>query len=108
MATMQVVVPLFPSADYAYNISFERVAYTLRFYFNERAQQWYVDLRYAGGEPIVLGEAVVDEYPMFLDYGLPEMTGYFWLEPIGKKQNETVNNPLQIWDYYNLYYIYEE
>jgi len=103
---MYVPIPLYPDPDYNYFISLERVAYKLRFYYNERMQQWIMDIRYANGDPIILGEAVVPEYPIFFDYAT-ELEGFFWLHPIGKKQNHTVANPYQLSEYYQLFYFYE-
>lgn len=102
-----VKLPLYRDADYEYTVSLERVSYKLRFYYNERMEQWIADLRYANNDPIVLGEAVSPEYPLFVDYRL-ELTGFFWLEPIGKSKNETISNPLEIDKYYNLFYFYED
>jgi hypothetical protein len=35
-------------------------------------------------------------------------TGFFYLESVGKEQNETVENPFEIWKYYKLFYGYIE
>lgn len=102
----RVHLPLFKDADYEYTVSLERVAYKLRFYYNERMEQWMVDLRYANNDPIILGEAVVPQFPMFRDY-LTELSGFFWLEPIGKSKNETISNPFELEKYYKLFYFYE-
>lgn len=104
---MYVELPLYQDPAYTYITSLERVAYKLRFYYNERMQQWIVDLYYANNDPVVLGEAVVPGYPMFLDY-TTELSGFLWLEPIGKSQNETIQNPFELNKYYRLYYFYEE
>lgn len=101
-----VELPLYADADYSYFASLEQVSYKLRFYFNERMQQWIIDLYYSNGEPIVLGQALVPEYPLFFDYVI-ELTGFFWLEPIGEKKNETISHPLQLSEYYKLSYYYE-
>lgn len=107
MALNSINLPLFPEADYEYIISLERVAYKIRFYYNERMQQWIVDLRYADNTPIVLGEALVPEYPLFFDYNL-ELSGMFWLEPIGESINETIINPFELNQYYRLFYWFED
>lgn len=106
MENYYIELPLYPDPDYVYFISLERVAYKLRFYYNERMEQWIVDLRYADNTPIVLGESVVEQYPMFADYAI-EPTGYLWLEPIGKSQNHTVSHPYEISKYYKLFYYYQ-
>lgn len=98
-------IPLYQTPDYRYYVSLEKVSYQIRFYYNERAERWIVDLSYSSGEPIVLGAALVSQYPMFYDYDL-DMNGFFWLEPIGKSKNETISNPYEIDKYYRLYYVF--
>jgi len=107
MTINYVNIPLYSDPDYEYIISLERVAYKIRFYYNERMQQWIIDLRYADNTPIVLGEALVPSYPLFYDYNLEDLSGLFWLEPIGKNMNETIQNPFELNQYYKLYYYYE-
>lgn len=105
MNDLYVNLPLYPDSDYEYTISLERTAYKIRIYFNRRIEQWIIDLSYANNDPIVLGEALVPLYPIFYDYDI-ELSGFFWLEPIGKNQNETVINPFELSQYYKLYYVY--
>ena len=107
MSVNYVNLPLFSEPDYEYIISLERVAYKIRFYYNERMQQWIIDLRYANNDPIILGEALVPRFPIFLDYDI-ELTGTFYLEPIGDFKNETVINPFELNQYYKLYYYWDD
>ena len=102
-----VELPLYADPAYSYYASLDRLSYELRFYYNERMQQWIVDLAYSDGTLLVQGEAVVPRYPMFADYSIG-MNGFFWLEPIGKNQNETVSNPYELSKYYRLLYFYLE
>lgn len=108
MALNYVFLPLFQDADYEYVVSLQRVAYKLRFFYIEREERWAIDLRYADNTPIVLGAALVPEYPLFLDYYIEDLTGTFWLEPIGKNKNETVSNPFELNEYYRLFYYFED
>ena len=107
MTVMFVTLPLHSDEDYQYTIALEKVAYNIRLYYNFRMEQWVMDLRYANNEPLVLGVAIVPNYPMLVDYILP-LSGMFWLEPIGKKQNETITNPFELNKYYNFFYIYDD
>lgn len=107
MALFRKELPLYTDPDYSYVISLDRVAYKVRLYYNERMEQWILDLSYANGDPVVLGEAIVEQYPMFIDYAT-ELTGFFWLEPIGMDQNETTSNPFHLSKYYRFFYYYEE
>jgi hypothetical protein len=107
MSEYYVYIPLFPDPNYEMIVSLERTAYKIRAYYNERMQAWIMDLRYVDNTPLVLGQRIVPNYPLMLDYDLP-LTGYFWLEAIGDNINETVSNPFELNQYYRLYYIYEE
>lgn len=107
MALNSINLPLYSDPDYEYIIPLERVAYKVRFYYNRRIEGWIIDLRYANNDPIVLGERLVPEYPLFLDYQLEDLTGTFWLESIGRNINETISNPYEVYEYYKLYYHYE-
>ncbi len=101
-------LPLYTDGDYYYTISLQGNAYKIRFYYNERIESWSFDLRLSDDTPLVLGASLVKHYPIFIDYYLPNLTGYFWLEEIGKDINNTVTHNLEIWKYYKLYYIWEE
>lgn len=108
MATRLINLPLREISNYFFTVSLEGIAYEIWLYYNERMQQWIFNLSDVQGNKIVMGEALVPEYPMFLDYILPDLTGAFILVPIGKTQNETVINPFQISRYYNFYYVYDD
>ena len=108
MTIKTVSLPLFQDADYHYVIPLENVAYQLRFYYNERMSQWMVDLSLADGTPLVMGEALTRAYPLFFDYEIPGLTGVFLLDLIGPDMNETRGNPFEIWNYFNLVYIYDD
>ena len=108
METIVLELPLYKDPDYAYIVSLQGRAYKIRLYYNERMSRWIFNLAYADGAPIVTGEALSLEYPLFLDYGVEDLTGYFYLSPIGKKQNNTELHPFELQKYYKLYYVYEE
>lgn len=108
MSQVYLKLPVYQSPNYSYNISLEGTAYRLRFTYNERCERWCMDLMLPDGTPLVVGEAISVEYPMFIDYNIEGLTGWFFFAPIGKSQNETIINPYEIWDYYELYYTYFE
>lgn len=108
MAKVVEQLPLYEEPDYFYVVALEDIAYQLRFYYNERVQRWAIDLSYADNTPIILGEHLAREYPLFLDYEIIGLSGYFYLEPIGKPINETNEHPYEIWKYFNFYYIYDD
>ncbi len=108
MARVVNILPLYQDADYSYTVSLEGIAYKIRLYFNERVQRWAIDLFYADGTPIVLGESLVRNYPIFLDYQIEGLSGYFYIEEIGKDINETNKHFFEIWKYFRFYYIYDD
>lgn len=107
--TIQVLdIELATDPDYQFIVPLEGVSYLLRLYYNERLEQWVIDLLTSGDDPIVLGAGIVPEYPLFVDYGITNLSGFFWLQPIGKNQNETVQNPFDLKKYYDLWYVYDD
>lgn len=103
-----VILPLFADAYYSYSISLEGNSYILEFIYNERAELYYLNLKDAASNPIVLGAALVPNYPIMLDYSLPDLTGGFWLE---KKSLSSQSEPYKTYpdklnEYYDFYYTY--
>ena len=98
-------LPLFQESDYFYTVPLEGIAYKIRLYYNVKLEAWTMDISFANGEKIVCGVKVIPEYPMLIDHEMP-FSGFFVLAPIGKNQNETKNNPYDLWKYYNLFYGY--
>jgi hypothetical protein len=101
-----IELPLFDDIDYEYTVALEAVAYRLRFYYNARNESWALDISFADGVPITLGNRVLPGYPMTIDDTKP-YSGFLYLEPIGEEDNETISNPYEIWKYYRLIYAYE-
>lgn len=109
MANKYVSLPLFPDADYEYSIALQGNSYILRFIYNERMMLYTISLSDADNNPIVMGEALVPNYPLFLEYALFPLTGYFFMEDkadINVQPYKTY--PDKIDRYYRLYYIYSE
>ena|SRR5690625_2849372 len=102
----RIKLALFNSPDYFYTIPLEGVLYKIRIYYNERMKWWMIDLRKANNDPIVLGQRLSPLYPLFENYNIEGMTGWFFLSPKGKYKNETISNPLSIHKYYNFYYYF--
>lgn len=102
-----IELPLFSDPSYFYFINLEGASYKVEFYFVERSRSWVFDLSYADGTPIVLGERVVQNYPMLFNHTTP-LSGAFFLIPIGDDRNYTVEEDYQIDKYFRLFYIYEE
>lgn len=109
MADHYVTMSLFPEPFYTYTIAFQDNSYILEFVYNERARLYFINLYDAENNPIVLGEALVPNYPIFLDYALYPLTGFLWMEEKANIISEAYKAyPDSIDQYYNLFYIYSE
>lgn len=109
MSTQYVVMPLFEDAFYSYSISLQDETYVVSVQYNERSEQWLLNLADADSVPIFSGVGLVPLYPIALDYAIFPLTGFFWLEPIAEINAEQYKMyPEQLNQYYRMYYIYEE
>lgn len=109
MTTEFISLALFPDADYTYAVALQGVSYNLEFIYNERIQLYSLSLYDQNNNPIVLGEALVPNYPIFKDYALFPLTGFFWME----EKADIISEPYKVFpdsidQYYNLFYIYEQ
>lgn len=108
MAIKYVNLPLYSDSNYEYMVALERVTYKIHLYYNDRMEKWIYDIKFVDDTPVVLGEALSDEYPLMYDYELDELSGFLYLAPIGENQNQTLMNPFEIYKYYRLYYFYDD
>lgn len=109
MNTIYVELPLYLDEKYRYGIALESVSWQFTFYWNGRAGQWHMDIRREDQTPLVLGQALVPQYPMLVDYNLEEsgMTGYFLLLPINNAiVDEITKDHTIIPEFFRLYYVY--
>lgn len=107
MAEKYVSLPLFSDSYYEYSIALQEDSYILRFIYNERMQLYTISLYDADNNPIVVGEALVPSYPIFFEYALYPLTGYFYMEEKANILSEPYKvYPDQIHQYYDLYYIF--
>lgn len=109
METVYVELPLYNQRNYTYGVSLEGRSYVLSFYWSVKSRQWHMDLRLEDRTPILLGQALVPQYPMFVDYNLEElgMTGYFELMPVNVALSTKVSEAGDIVpEFFKLYYVY--
>ncbi|MNF79452.1 hypothetical protein D3C85_173400 [compost metagenome] len=107
MADNFVILPLSSDAFYEYAVSLEGNSYILQFVYNERASLYFFSLYTAERVPVVLGEALVPTYPLFTDYALPNLTGYFCLQEKATITGEPYKEfPDKINEYYDLFYLF--
>lgn len=109
MAVKVVNLPLYSDAFYSYAVSIERVSYFIKFRYNTRTKKWYFDLFTRDNQPVLVGQAIVPEYPITFDYVNP-YSGFFWLEPLPDVDPEKSKAyPRDIHKYYSFsYYYYKE
>lgn len=108
MAKKYVSLPLFSDAYYEYGIALQGGSYILRFIYNERMKLYTLSLLSADLVPIVMGEALVPNYPVFFEYATYPLTGYFYMY---EKAN-IISEPYKVYpeninEYYELVYVYE-
>lgn len=109
MAKKYISLPLFSDAEYEYTVALQGDSYTLRFTYNERMKLYTVSILSADLVPIVMGEALVPSYPMFFEYAIYPLTGYFYMY---EKAN-IISEPYKVYpeninEYYELVYIYDD
>lgn len=109
MAVKYVSLPLFSDPDYEYSVALQGDSYILRFIYNERMRLYTISLYDADSNPIVLGEALVPNYPIFFEYAIYPLTGYFFMEEKANIQKE----PYKVYsdsldEYYSMFYIYDD
>lgn len=108
MSLQYIILPLFEDAFYSYSVALEDNTYVINIRYNERSEQWIMDLLDAASNPIVAGVGVVPLYPIMLDYAITNMTGFFWLEPIAEMNTEQYKQyPEKLNQYYRMFYIYD-
>ena len=109
MATRYVSLPLYTDADYQYEVNLEGNYYTLRIYYNERVEGWFVEIRSGENDLLVAGEQLVVYHLIMGFYSqLPDLTGFFWLEPKGDYANNILGSTVNLSEYYRLYYVYTD
>lgn len=109
--TTAIEVPLYTDLKYRYGIALEGQSYQFTFYWNERCSQWHMDLRLENQTPILLGYALVPQYPMTIDYNLEDvgLTGYFMLLPVSATISNKISEESSIMpQFFSLFYIYEQ
>lgn len=108
-STVYIEMPLFTEEKYRYGISLEGTSWQFTFYWNGRAGQWHMDIRREDQTPLVLGQPLVAQYPMLVDYNLEEqgLTGYFLLMPVNAAiDNQITEGSNIVPEFFKLYYVY--
>ena len=108
MAIIQKTLPLFNKSFYGYSTSLEGNTFYLTFEYKKRINHWLFSLSDAEQNVLVSGQKLTPDTPLFYDYRLPNLTGYFLFTPIKDQDPETlrdrIRNPSQ---FFRLYYFYD-
>lgn len=101
-------LPLYTDYFYSYTVSLENNTYELEFVYNQYGKKWYMSVYTEDRVPVVLGLALLPEYPIAIDYILPNLSGFFWLYPVAELYtNKYLEEPEAISQYYSLKYAYD-
>lgn len=109
MSTVYVEMPLYSDDKYRYSISLEGQSWQFTFYWNTRCSQWHLDLRLEDQTAVVLGYAIVPQYPMMVDYNLEDygLTGYFVLYPVNATISSKITEGSTVMpEFFSLFYVY--
>jgi len=111
MATIFTRVPLFTEPSYQYSLALENQTRLLKFQWNTRSRSWHMDVRNEDQSIILLGQKIVPQFPMFVDYALQSfnMTGYFVLLPRNLNQTNQTNREMNdVPEKFALFYVFEQ
>lgn len=108
MANLYVDIPIVDEPYYDLSISLEGNSYILKFTYVERMGLYTLSLYDSDRNPIILGEALVPEYPIMLDYALSNLTGFFFLTRKSVLIAEPYKTyPDKLSEYYDMVYCYQ-
>ncbi len=96
--------PLFSQAFYKYTVDLSNETYTLSFRWNDRSEQWMMDIEDAEGNTLTKGIALVPVYPLIEQLALESPPGEFILLPI-EETSPQIANPREIYKTHQLIYI---
>lgn len=111
MAQVYIEMPLYSDLKYRYGLALEGQSFQFTFYWNTRCSQWHMDLKAEDQSPILLGYAIVPQYPMALDYNLEDygLTGFFLLLPVNATiSNKITEEPSNMPEFFTLFYVYDQ
>lgn len=104
--TKYVDIPIIDEPFYDLSISLEGNSYIIQFTYVERMNLYTMSLFDSDNNPIVQGIAVVPEYPIMLDYAIPDLSGYFLLTKKATLLSEPYKTyPDKLSEYYWMMYV---
>lgn len=97
------ICPLFDSPFYTYTIDLSGETFTLTFRWNERAEQWLMDIEDAENDKIARGVALVPHYLLIDQLSLVKPVGEFVLAPYDSTSPQ-IDNPRELYKTHYLIY----
>lgn len=105
--TTYVDIPIIDYPLYEMSVSLEGNSYILEFTYVERMKLYTISMYDSDKNPLVLGEALIPNYPIFQDYALADLSGAFYLIDKSALQSEAYKlYPENLSQYYYLVYAY--
>ena len=93
---------------YDYSASLEGNSYIIELQYNERSRLYFLYLYDSDRNAIAKSPALVPNYPIMLDYALPNLTGFFLMTQKGELQAEPYREfPDKLNQYYSLVYTFQ-
>lgn len=110
MKTNLIEMPLYADKTYRYSLSLQGQSWQFKFYWVDRAMQWHMDIRREDQTAVILGHALVPQYPMLDDLALEDigLTGRFILMPVNVAVSTAITKESSVMpEFFKLYYQYE-
>lgn len=110
MTTTIKELPLYDEpGGFLYGTDLEGQAKQLEFYWNSRSAQWHMNIRNEDQTEVVMGVALVADYPMLAEHPMEEfgLTGYFLLlsNVIGDPGDISASSSI-VPQFFDLMYVY--
>lgn len=107
MSSSYIELPLYEDFYYSYSVTLENNVYNLEISYNDYSKKWFMDIYTEDQELVLAGIALLPEYPITIDYVIPNLRGFFWLYPIPSIVTEKYQTePESLSQYYTFKYIY--
>lgn len=110
MTTNFVEMPLYSNLTYSYSLSLEGQSWNFKFYWVQRARQWHMDIRLENQTALILGYALVPQYPILEDFPLEGygLSGRFVLMPVNLAVASAITQESSVMpEFFKLFYMYE-
>lgn len=107
--TIITELPLFVDRSYRYGASIEGQQKQFEFYWNNRTASWHMNIKNEDQTIVVMGIALVADYPMLADHPMQEflLSGYFVLLPAITGIPPALDSDISVVpEYYKLFYVY--